>query len=133
PLRGTFDRLLARRRLFLQGLGLEAAEVEMVAGDKQAAASAGAARPLGRVLGLAKQELGDSFGEGELADAARAMNQQGMRQSRQPLADGFEDRLVPGMHQSPASSRVIALRIEPWSPDASMTRTRFGSAFAIAR
>ncbi len=112
-LRGTFDRFLARRRLFLQRLGLEAAKVEMVAGEKQAATGAGAAGPFRHGFGLAKQELGDPFGERELADAARTVDQQGVRQSRQPLADGFEDRLVPGVHQSPASSRVIALRIEP--------------------
>jgi hypothetical protein len=89
----------------------------MGAGEVPAAAAAGAARSFRDCFGLAKEKLGDLFGELELADAAHAVDQQGVRQSRQPLADGFEDRLVPGMHQSPASSRVIALRIVAWSPD----------------
>src|SRR2546425_471927 len=82
PGRGLAPLLLFQRRRQLgDRLGFEAAEVRMVTGEIPAAAVAAAAgtlRPLGV---LAEQELRDALGERELADAARTVQQQGVRQA----------------------------------------------------
>src|SRR2546430_4525963 len=82
PGRGLAPLLLfRRRRQFGDRLGLEAAEIGMVAAEVPAAAIAAAAGTLRRLGVLAEQKLSDALGERELADAARAVQQQGVRQT----------------------------------------------------
>src|SRR5712692_4449601 len=73
-------RLFGRRQLG-DRFGLEAPEIRMIASEIPAAAVAAAARTLRRVGVLAKEELRDSLGQRELADAARAVQQQRVRQA----------------------------------------------------
>jgi hypothetical protein len=47
---------------------------------------------------LAKQELSDALGERELADAARAVNEERMRHALAAFLQRLENRPVPGMH-----------------------------------
>src|SRR5688572_413173 len=105
----------------------------MVAAEEPAAPVALAAGPAGRLGGLAEQELGDAFGERQLADTLHAVDEERVRQPRRARRDRAEDRFVPGMHQSSPSSMDSALWIAATSRLASMTRTRAGSALARAR
>ena len=133
PGRGLAPLLLFRRRRQLgDRLGLKASEIRMTAGNEPAATVAAAARALRAVGVLAKEELRHLLGERELADAARAMNQERVRQAL-ALFQRLQDRLVPGMHQRLASTDWSCLRTAPASTDASMTRMRCGSDFAIAK
>ena len=134
--RRSFALLLLLRRgvgLRREGFRLEAAEVGMVAPGVPAAALAGAAGLARRVLGFAKEELGDLLGERQLADALRAVNKQPVGQSPGPMPERFEQRLVPGVHQRSARWVSMALRTATTSTLASMTRMRAGSALACAR
>src|SRR6266849_8013786 len=104
PGRGLAPLLLFRRRRQLgDRFGLEAAEIGMVAAEVPAAAIAASAGALRRLGVLAKEKLRDPLRQRELADAARAVQQQGMRQARAGL-QRIEDRLVPEMHQRPCSA-----------------------------
>src|SRR5207249_399291 len=81
PGRGLAPLLLFHRRRRLgDRLGFEAAEVRMVTSEIPAAAVAAAAGTLRRLGVLAEQKLGDALGQRELADAARTVQQQGVRQ-----------------------------------------------------
>src|SRR5438552_5140902 len=125
-------RLFARWRQLGDRLRLEAAEIGMVAAEIPAAAIAASARTLRRLGVLAKEKLSDALGQRELADAARAVQQQGVRQALTRL-QRIEDRLVPGMHYRSSSADLICVRTAAASPEASITRTRLGSALASAR
>src|SRR5207244_10816488 len=113
--------------------GVGAAGSGMGAAEVPAAAIAAAAGPLRRLGVLAKEKLSDALGQRELADAARAVQQQGMRQALAGFLQRIEDRLVPGMHQRPCSADLICLRTAAASAEASMTCTRTGSSSARAR
>ena len=104
----------------------------MVTGEIPAAAVAAAAGALRRLGTFAKEKLRDALGQRELADAARAVQQQGVRQALARL-QRIEDRLIPGMHYRPSSAALICLRTAAASPEASITRMRLGSDFASAR
>src|SRR5690348_828645 len=125
--------LFGRRRHLGDCLGLEAPEVGVIAREIPAAAIALSAGSSFRIFVLAEHELRHGFGELELADAARTVEQDGVRQAIHAGLQRIKDRLVPGMHQRPCSADLIWSRTEATSPDASTTRTRFGSSFAIAR
>src|SRR5438128_3829924 len=109
-----------RRRQLGDRLGFEAAEVRMVAAEIRAAAVAAAAGTWRRLGVLAEQKLRDALGERELADAARAVQQQGVRQALARL-QRLEDRLVPGMHYRSSSDDLICVRTAAASPEASIT------------
>ena len=79
-LRRRVGLVLGRCRLPRERLRFHAAKVGMGAGGEPAAAVAGPARPSRRVL--AKEKLRNALGEGELAGAARAMNEQRVRKTR---------------------------------------------------
>src|SRR5260221_6618674 len=91
--------LLDRRRQLGDRFGLEAAEIRMVAGEIPPAAVAGAARALRGLGVLAKEELRHALGERELAHAARAVQQDRVRQAL-AFFQRLEDRLVPGSDQN---------------------------------
>src|SRR6185369_16521177 len=113
--------------------GLQSPEVRMVAGEIPAAgvaASAGARLWIGV---LAQEQLGEVLGQRELADAARAVDQKGVRQALARFLERIEDRFVPGMHQRPASAPVICSRTSPALREASMTRIRRSSVLASSR
>src|SRR5229473_3226991 len=133
--RRSFALLLLRRGVGLrrQGFRLEAAEIGMVAAGVPAAAIAGAAGLARRVLGFAKEELGDLLGQRQLADALRAVNQQRVGQLPGSVPERFEQRLVPGVHQRSARWVSMLFRTAATSLLASMTRMRAGSALARAR
>src|SRR6266850_6562301 len=134
PGRGLAPLLLfcRHRRQLGDCLGLQAPEIGMVAREIPAAAVAAAARSLCTIGVLAKEELRDALGQRQLADAARAVQQQGVRQAR-ARSQRIEDRLVPGMHQRSCSADSTCLRTLAASLDASMSRMRCGSALASAR
>src|SRR5438067_708115 len=102
-------RLGVRRRLG-DRLGLEPPEVGMVAAEIPAAAVAGAAGTCGRIGVLAKEELREALGERELADAARSVHEERMRQPLAPALQRLEDRLVQGCIYRPSSAVLICSR-----------------------
>src|SRR5262249_5074955 len=117
---GLTPLLLFRWRRHLRDrLGLEAAEVGGIAAEGPAASIALAAGPLSELLVLAKEELRHRLRKLELADAARSVQQDGVRQPVETPLERIEDRLVPGMHQRPCSADLIWSRTSATSPEAS--------------
>src|SRR5205823_3250060 len=88
--------LVCLRRQLGDRFRLEAPEVRVIAREIPAAPVALTAGARLRVLVLAKEELRHRFGERELADAARTVQQDRVRQAVEAALERIEDRLVPG-------------------------------------
>src|SRR5689334_18431585 len=127
-------RCLGFRRWHLrERFGLDAPEVRMVAGEIPAAGVAAPAGTRLRIGVLAQEQLREVLGERELADAARAVDQERVRKALARLLERVEDCFVPGVHQRPASAPLICSRTSPAVREASMTRIRRASIRASSR
>ena len=102
--------LRIRRRHLGDRLGLEAPEVRMVAGEVPAAGVAAVAGARLRIGVLAKEQLREALGERELADAARAVQQKGVRQALRALCSDSRIGWFQGCIRSPAAADLICSR-----------------------